>query len=219
MQSIIQILRSGSLAGCAGLRAFAPVFVIMLLVRAGAFDKNLINPDVRHLLVNNNTLFFIVGILFAFEIISEKVPSLSNFATIFNLIVRPMAGSFSAFSALNLPKPEQSIVLCIILGLALTVPIHGTIIRTRMMKRKNINWKYNLFLSFTEDVVAFAFSILAIVKPVIAIVILPLSLLVFTKIFTNWRTQLLEKKSRTGLRRKDMEEEQVEIKKLKKLQK
>jgi len=219
MGALHQIMLAGSLAACAGLRAFSPLFLICLATRYGHLNPGNLNPDMAPLIHKSDIFFYTVFFLAVIEIVGDLIPSLASILDAFHLIFRPIAGVITAFSVLNMNDTILNYILAFGMGALLTLPIQSYRSNCRILCENESAGKYNLCLSLTEDTLSIGGSILAFISPLPAFpFILALFYFVLSS-FRKWHSQLIigSKEEEEVLDRVSKSSEILEIQRLKKL--
>jgi len=164
---ILQIATGLALAACCGLRAWLPLLVAGAAGRFGILE---LNADFDW--IASDTSLIALSLATVLELAADKVPALDHVLDLAGLVVRPVAGALAAASvAVDLP-PMVVLVVALILGAGAA----GAVQASKAVAR----WKSSLLsgafanpaLSLVEDFVAVAFSLLAVVLPLLALALL-----------------------------------------------
>lgn len=119
MELTVQILMGVSLAACAGLRAWLPLLMVSLLVRAHYLA---VNPSFAWLAREDALIVF--GAATVAEFIGDKVIGLDHLHDAVGTFIRPAAGAVLASSMLTHVDPLAATVLGLIVGGGTSFTIH-----------------------------------------------------------------------------------------------
>ena len=191
MDLILRVLPAGTVAACAGFRAFMPLFVITYLLNTGNLGVEKINPLVRSWLVGNEPVYYFIAVMAVLEIVGDKFSASANLLEIFFMFLRPIAGIVSCFTLLNLKEPNMNFIGAVALVAVLTVPFQSLKTSTRIIGDQGPFGMYNLTHSFFVDVEAFGGLVLSFIAPLVAIIVTPLVFYFTMEGFKKWRVRLI----------------------------
>ena len=166
MHVAVQVMMGVSLAACAGLRAWLPLFGVGLLGRLGFLA---LNPSFAFLQSTPALTVFAVATLL--ELLGDKVVAVDHFLDAAGTFIRPAAGAVVAASVLSKSDPTVALVAGIVAGggTALTVHAGKAVVRAKSTALSVFHGGVgNALLSVLEDVVSFLGTALAVLLPVLA---------------------------------------------------
>ncbi len=169
---VISICLGASLAACAGLRAFLPLFILGLTSRLGFLGDFTLSQNFAWL--STTPALVCLGSATLLEIGADKIPFLDNALHVIYTIVRPGAGALSVLAVLNPDNPMLAFCTAVILGSGISLPVHLFSSTVRAGASIATAGTTNAFVSAKEDAIAFIGSLLAILIPVFAFIILML---------------------------------------------
>jgi hypothetical protein len=169
---VSQLAMGLSLAACAGLRAFLPLFAIGL---AGRMDWI---PLISHFEWLESTPSLIVfGAAVVAELLADKVPWFDNLLDIGQTFVKPIAGVMAVAAVLHELTPLQGAVLALVLGGGVAGAVHLGKAKVRLLSTVSTGGLANPAVSVIEEGGAWSLALAALVVPLIAAAILLLSLI------------------------------------------
>ena len=166
---ITQIAMGISLAACAGLRAFLPMFVVGI---AGRLDYIPLTSFFEWL--ESWPALTVFGVAVLAELLADKFPVIDNALDVVQSFVKPIAGMILAASVLTELTPLQASVFGIVAGGSAAGTVHLAKAKTRLVSSVATVGTGNPLLSFVEDVLAFVGSLAAMLAPLIALLLLML---------------------------------------------
>jgi hypothetical protein len=167
MAEITAVLMGISLAACAGLRAFLPLFAVGLGVRMGWFPV-----QSWFEWVGTNEALITFGAATVLEALADKVPLLDHALDAFHTVARPVAGAMVAMGSFQQFSPTLAVALGIVVGAPLAGTFHLTKAGTRLLSTHTTAGLGNPVLSVAEDVFAVIGVVLALVAPIVAVALL-----------------------------------------------
>ncbi len=171
---LVAVLAGVAVAAAAGLRAFLPLLVVGSASRLGLFH---LDPSFAFL--ENGVVLGALAVAAAVEIAADKIPVLDHGLDVAATFVRPAAGFVAAMAVMGeLPRPAAA-GLALVMAV-LTLGAHVVHAKTRVVSTLTTAGIGNPFLSGFEDVASGAFSVLAVLAPVVgALMVLSLAILVW----------------------------------------
>lgn len=155
-----------ALAAAAGLRAFLPLLALSIGARAGVVDLH----DKVEFLGTDVALFALV-LAALLEMTADKIPLLDHALDTVGTFVRPVVGFLASLAVLaDFPEP-----LAVGLALVLAMLSFGTHIehaKVRAGSTVTTAGLGNPFISFFEDALAALLSVLAVLAPIVAVILL-----------------------------------------------
>jgi hypothetical protein len=168
---VSQLAMGLSLAACAGLRAFLPLFAIGL---DGRMDWI---PLISHFEWLESTSSLIVfGVAVAAELLADKVPWFDNLLDIFQTFVKPIAGVMAVAAVLHELTPLQGAVLALVLGGGVAGAVHLGKAKVRLLSTLSTGGLANPAVSVVEEGGAWSLALAALLVPIITAAILILLL-------------------------------------------
>lgn len=168
---VSQLAMGLSLAACAGLRAFLPLFAVGL---AGRMDWI---PLISHFEWLESTPSLIVfGVAVVAELLADKVPWFDNLLDIFQTFVKPIAGVMAVAAVLHELTPLQGAVLALVLGGGVAGAVHLGKAKVRLLSTVSTGGLANPAVSVVEEGGAWSLALAALLVPIITAAILILLL-------------------------------------------
>jgi hypothetical protein len=182
---VSQLAMGLSLAACAGLRAFLPLFAIGL---AGRLDWI---PLISHFEWLESTPSLIVfGAAVVAELLADKVPWFDNLLDIVQTFVKPIAGVLAAAAVLHELTPLQGAVLALVLGGGVAGAVHLGKAKVRLLSTASTGGLANPVVSVVEEGGAWSLALAALVVPLIAAAVLLLLLIAVVWLVRRRRVRL-----------------------------
>src|SRR6476661_1185864 len=161
------ILGGFGISAPAGLNAWLPLLIVGL---AGRFT-NLIKLQPPYDILTNTWVLLILCVLLFIEIFADKIPAVDSINDIIHTFIRPLAGGilFGAYSgAIGGIDP----VLSFILGLLAAGSVHAVKATARPVITVTTAGIANPFVSFIEDFIAGITTIIALIAPIVAAILM-----------------------------------------------
>jgi len=176
MTVLFQVAMGISLAACAGLRAFLPLFVAGV---SGRFE--LIPLAERFEWMAGTPALVVLGAAVVCELLADKIPVVDHLLDSLQTLVKPVAGTILAASVLADMPIVYATALGLIAGGGTAAAVHLGKAQVRVGSSLTTAGFANPVVSFVEDVAALAGSLLSLFFPVIALFVL------LVAIFLIWR--------------------------------
>jgi hypothetical protein len=174
------------LSGSAGLNAYIPLLVVALASRLPAGDPLLRLGEPYDLLGNAWVIGALIVLLFI-EMTVDKIPAVDTANDVIQTLVRPAAGAV-LFAANANVITNISPILALMAGLILAGGVHVTKGVARPVVTAGTAGTGNWLVSLIEDLVAVGISILSVLLPLLAAIIV-LALVLFLVIRYRRRQQ------------------------------
>ena len=174
------------LSGSAGLNAYIPLLVVALASRLPAGDPLLRLGEPYDLLGNAWVIGALIVLLFI-EMTVDKIPAVDTANDVIQTLVRPAAGAV-LFAANANVVTNISPILALMAGLILAGGVHVTKGVARPVVTAGTAGTGNWLVSLIEDLVAVGISILSVLLPLLAAIIV-LALVLFLVIRYRRRQQ------------------------------
>jgi hypothetical protein len=171
-----------SLAACAGLRAFLPLFVVGV---AGRLE--LIPLTHRFEWLATWPALTVFGVAVIVELLADKFPVVDNSLDTLQTFVKPIAGTILAASVLAELSPLQASVLGLITGGAAAGAVHLGKANLRLASSVTTAGVANPVLSVIEDLGAFVGSIGAVLVPLLMLFLIVLVVILAVLAFRRWK--------------------------------
>jgi len=164
---VSQLAMGLSLAACAGLRAFLPLFVVGL---AGRLDWIPLTSHFEWLEATPSLIVF--GAAVVAELLADKVPWFDHLLDLVQTFVKPVAGVVVAAAVLHELTPLQGAVLALVLGGGVAGAVHLGKAQLRLLSTATTGGLANPAVSVVEEGGAWSLALAAIVVPLIAATVL-----------------------------------------------
>jgi hypothetical protein len=160
------------LAACSGLRAFLPLLGVGL---AGRFGHWPLAPSVHWL--GSDPALVALGVATLVEIVADKIPIVDHALDVIHTVLGPAAAILASVSAWSQLAPQHALLLSIITGVPLAAGVHALSAGVRLTSTGLTGGLANPLLSIGEDGVTAVSIILAFVAPILAIVVLAITVI------------------------------------------
>ncbi len=185
IEAVAGIGTAFGLSGSAGLNAYIPLLVVAL---AGRFPTNdpLIELASPYNLLSSGWVIGLLVILLAIEMLVDKIPAVDTLNDGIQTFVRPVAGAIlfaGSSSAINDMNP----ILAILAGVLVAGGVHATKGLVRPVVTASTAGTGNWAVSLTEDFMAVGMSLLAIFLPVVAGILVIISVIAIIMIIRRIR--------------------------------
>ncbi|MFL5539863.1 MAG: DUF4126 domain-containing protein [Longimicrobiaceae bacterium] len=158
------------LAATAGLRAFLPVFSASL----AAWMTDMPLPANLAWLEKPQTVL-IFGVATLLEILGDKIPVVDHALDGVQVLTKPVLAVLAATPFLYQLSPEHSVAIGILLGAPLALGVHSAKATARLGSTATTAGMGNPLLSVAEDVAAIASIVLGFLAPLVALVLMALT--------------------------------------------
>jgi hypothetical protein len=159
-----QVAMGVGLAACAGLRAFLPLFVVGV---AGRLDVLPLSEPFAWLASAPALTVFGAAVLT--ELLADKVPVVDHLLDAAATVVKPVAGTVLAAAVMTELSPLEATVLGLVAGGGVSGVVHLGKAKLRLLSTVTTAGTANPILSFGEDALAFAGSLLALAVPLLVL--------------------------------------------------
>jgi hypothetical protein len=182
MNGLLSLLSAFGLSTAAGLNAYLPLLVVGLLGRY----TNLIHLNEPFGALTNPIVLLVIAVLALLDFIGDKVPAVDHGLHAAGLIVAPIAGAV-LFMAANSATGSVNPVLAAICGVLVAGATHSLRASARPLATVTTAGVANPVISFFEDVTALVLSVMAIVVPVLAFLLVLLFAVLMVMLFRRLR--------------------------------
>jgi hypothetical protein len=170
------------LAGSAGLNAYIPLLVVSLAARFPLEDP-LLKLATPYDILGSWWAIALLSVLLFIEVLADKIPAVDTVNDLIQTFIRPAAGAILFAGSANVIT-EIHPVLALGAGLLVAGGVHAAKSTVRPVVTATTAGTGNWAVSIVEDIIAFVMSILALVVPILA----GLLVLVFAVlIIWSWR--------------------------------
>ncbi|MHC9543192.1 MAG: DUF4126 domain-containing protein [Vulcanimicrobiota bacterium] len=166
---LMQVAMGVSLAACAGLRAFLPLFVISILARTGYLH---LHQGFEWM--GSIPALITFGTATLIEILGDKIPAVDNLLDSAGIVVKPVAGAVLVSSVVVKMDPLLAIVLGIIAGGSIAGIIHSGKAGVRVASTGLTLGIANPIVSVAEDLGVISGVALAVIAPIAALTVIVL---------------------------------------------
>ncbi len=177
---MIDILSSFGLSAASGLNAYLPLLIVGLLARY----TNIIDLKAPWNGLENGWVLLVLVILLAIEMTADKIPAVDSVNDAIQTVVRPTAGAV-LFAASNNVVTDMSPVLALILGLLMAGSVHAAKATVRPVITATTAGIGNPIVSTVEDVVSGGLTLISLLLPVVAAIVMLAVILLLARLF--WR--------------------------------
>lgn len=180
---ISQLLTAFGLASASGLNAYIPLLVVALAARFTPFLKLSEPYDV----LTHDWVIGALVVLLGIEMVVDKIPAADTVNDLVQTFVRPAAGAVLFAASTN--TVQLNPVIAVILGLVMAFGVHAAKATARPVITASTGGLGNPVVSVLEDVVSVVVSILALLAPVAAVVLLVIGLILLGRVFLGRRRE------------------------------
>ena len=173
----MEILSAIGLSTAAGLNAYIPLMVLGLLDRF----TNLLTLPPTWAWISEPWVLILMAVLLAIEVIADKVPVVDSVNDVLQTVIRPASGGIVFASGMGsqtttVTDPagfaaDSSQWLPIVIGIAIALVIHLSKASARTVANASTAGMAAPIASTSEDAVSLFLSVVAIIFPVIALIV------------------------------------------------
>lgn len=174
--AMIDILSAFGLASAAGLNAYLPLLIVGLFARF----TDLITLSSPWNTLENPWVLGVLGVLLVVEMTVDKLPVADSVNDAIQTFVRPAAGAV-LFAASSSAVSDIHPVLAMVLGIVAAGGIHAVKATARPVITATTGGLGNPVISVVEDVISATVTIMAVVLPILA------ALLIVVLLIVIWR--------------------------------
>jgi len=177
---MVDIFSSFGLSAASGLNAYLPLLIIGLMGRY----TDLITLGRPWNLLENGWVLLVLAVLLAVEMVADKIPAVDTVNDGIQTVIRPVSGAL-LFAASNNVITDMSPVLAMILGLLMAGGVHAAKTAFRPVVTATTGGVGNPVVSVAEDVASGSMTLIAVLMPVLAAIIVLAGFVLFSWLF--WR--------------------------------
>jgi hypothetical protein len=185
IEAIAGIGTAFGLSGSAGLNAYIPLLVVALASRFPLSDP-LLNLSSPYDLLSSWWVIGLLVFLLIIEMLVDKVPAVDSINDVIQTFVRPAAGAI-LFAGSTSVINDMNPILAILAGVLVAGGVHATKTVARPVVTAATAGTGNWAVSIVEDIMAFFMSLLAILLPVLAGLIVLAIIVLITWFFIRRR--------------------------------
>jgi hypothetical protein len=188
MDIITNLLAGFGLAAPAGLNAWLPLLITGL---AGRFNLIKLNAPFDGL--TNTWVLLVIGLLLTIEVFADKIPAVDSINDIIHTVIRPAAGGvlFAAHSGM---VGGMDPTFSFILGVLSAGSVHIVKAGARPLITATTGGIGNPLVSFVEDIIAAVSTVLALVVPILAALIMGSIVAFGAWVVWRWRERRKKRK-------------------------
>jgi hypothetical protein len=176
------LLSAFGLSTAAGLNAYLPLLVVGLLARY----TNLLQLNEPFSLLAHPLVLLVVAVLALLDFVGDKIPTVDHTLHAVGLIIAPIAGAI-LFMAANGQAGAVSPLLAAICGVILAGGTHSVRATARPLATLGTAGVANPVISFFEDVTSLVLSVMAVVLPALAFILVLLFALLMVLLYRRLR--------------------------------
>ena len=176
MDGLLSVFTAFGLSSAAGLNAYLPLLVVALLARY----TDLITLSSPWDILESPWVIGVLAVLLLIEMLVDKVPAIDTVNDTIQTFIRPIAGAV-LFALGSGAISEAHPVLAMICGLLVAGGVHAAKATARPIITGTTAGTLNPAVSFLEDVLALAITIMAILVPVLGFLLLLLVVIWFIR--------------------------------------
>lgn len=169
----MDIFAAFGLASAAGLNAYLPLLIVGLLSRY----TELLNLAAPWNTLENGWVLAVLAVLLLIEMTVDKIPAVDSVNDAIQTFVRPAAGAI-LFAASGSALTDVSPVLAMIAGILVAGGVHGVKAAARPVVTATTAGLGNPVVSVVEDVASATLTLLSILVPFLAALLLAILLFV-----------------------------------------
>ena len=187
IEAISGLSAAFGLSGSAGLNSYIPLLLVALAARFPT-SAPLVQLQPPYDLMGSWWAIGILVVLLAVEIVADKIPAVDTINDGIQTFVRPAAGAVLFAGSANVIT-EIHPALALAAGLLVAGGVHATKAAARPVVTVSTAGVGNPVVSTLEDIVAFVVSLLAILLPIIAAVLMGAFLIAAILLVRRWKTR------------------------------
>ena len=182
MGAIINLLQAFGLSTASGLNAYVPLLTLGLLARF----TNLVHLNAPYDVLTHPVVLVVLAVLALLDFIADKIPAVDHALHLVGLIIHPIVGAI-LFLAASSDIGSVHPVLAAVCGLILGGATHAARMTVRPAATVTTAGTANPVVSFLEDVFSLVLSVLAILVPVVAALLILFLVGWLYLLFRRWR--------------------------------
>ena len=188
MDIVSNIIAGFGLAAPAGLNAWLPLLIVGL-----AGKLNFIKLTAPFDVLTNIWVLLALVILLTIEIFADKIPAIDSINDIIHTFIRPVAGGI-LFAAQSGMVHGMDPTASFILGALSAGSVHAVKAGARPLVTATTGGLGNPVVSFIEDIISGVTTVLALVAPIVAAIIMAAIVLIAARVVWRWRERRKKRK-------------------------
>jgi hypothetical protein len=166
MGALMSLFSALGLSTAAGLNAYIPLLTVGILARY----TNLITLGPPYDILTNPWVLLGIAVIALLDLIGDKIPGIDHALHLAGLVIHPLAGLILGLAAASGSQVDPT--LAAIAGLAAATIAHGTRMAARPVATATTLGTANPVISALEDIASVVMSVLAIMIPALAFLLL-----------------------------------------------
>ncbi|MFP4498772.1 MAG: DUF4126 domain-containing protein [Vulcanimicrobiota bacterium] len=179
------------MAMAAGIRAFIPMFIVILSFQRGFIPPEMVNPAIVPFL-ESQLVLNVVGIIAFMELFGSKIEILSHVLDSAYFLIRPIAGIFLVFCFIHTHITEINLIISIVIAAFLTMPMHKFISHLQVETNIKFLKPFIVVQNIMDDFLAAGAAVLGIVIPNMAVLLAPIIIVATVLLFHVAKLKALE---------------------------
>jgi hypothetical protein len=167
IEALSNIFTSFGLSASAGLNAYLPLLIVALVARS----TNLIRLNAPFDALTNGWIIGLLAVLTVIEVLVDKIPAVDTINDVIQTVVRPAAGAI-LFAASSNAISDIHPVLALMCGILVAGTVHAAKATARPLVTATTAGVGNPIASTIEDITAGIVSLLSILVPVVAFILI-----------------------------------------------
>jgi len=176
IEALANIITSFGLSASAGLNAYIPLLIVALLARF----TDLIRLNEAFDALTNTWVIAVLVVLTLIEILVDKIPAVDTINDTIQTFVRPAAGAI-LFAASSNVIADIHPVLAVICGILVAGTIHAVKATARPLVTATTAGTANPLVSTAEDIASGVVSLLSILVPTVALILIVIGVLLIVR--------------------------------------
>jgi hypothetical protein len=166
MSGLLSLFSALGLSTAAGLNAYIPLLVVGLLARY----TNLVQLNAPYDILTNPWVLLGIAIIALLDLIGDKVPGIDHALHLVGTVVHPVAGLILGLATASGGQIDPT--LAAVVGLVAAGATHGTRMAARPIATATTAGTANPVISTVEDIAAVVMSLVAILIPALAFLLI-----------------------------------------------
>jgi len=167
LEALSNIFTSFGLSASAGLNAYLSLLIVALVARF----TDLIRLNAPFDALTNGWVIALLTVLTLIEVLVDKIPVVDTINDIIQTVVRPAAGAI-LFAASSNAISDIHPVLALVCGILVAGTVHAAKTTTRPLVTATTAGTANPIASTAEDIIAGIVSLLSILVPIVAFILI-----------------------------------------------
>ena len=177
LEALSNIFTSFGLSASAGLNAYLPLLVVALVARF----TTLVRLNQPFDALTNGWVIALLAVLTLIEVLVDKIPAVDTINDVIQTAVRPAAGAI-LFAASSNAIADIHPVLALICGILVAGTVHAAKATARPLVTTTTGGTANPIVSTVEDVTSGIVSVLSILVPILAFILIMVGVLLIVRL-------------------------------------